>query len=242
MIRSGFILYAQPRTGSTLLGSLLASHPRIAWAREPLHPRGWQSPRRSKLYRLVLHFQAWYLLAHGAMVGQRIYGCKLPWFDLVQLLNTANKMNYFGWKSIYLTRRDVFAQMISLLAARQTHRWQRQTDKRQHGARVFIPVEDLLIEARYWINCQQQMRNALAEIPHLGLVYEDDLACAGQWQPAIDRVFGYLGLPAVPVQTTFKKTWEQPYQEIVINYDELITAFRESEYASFMITESGNQQ
>jgi LPS sulfotransferase NodH len=231
-----FVLYAQPRTGSTLLGSLLDSHPRIAWGKEPLHPRRWRSPRRKVVYPMVLRHQQWYLLAKAFRVRPQVYGCKLPWCRFDLLLRAAGQMNARGWKAIYLTRRDVFTQILSLLVARQSNRWQRRQNQEFEPPKVFIPVEDMLAEVQLWMTQRKEMERKLEDIPHLELVYEDDLADPASWHETANRVFQFLGLPPAPVSTKFEKVWKQPYSEIVVNYTDLVAAVEESQYAPCLPT------
>jgi LPS sulfotransferase NodH len=231
-----FVLYAPPRTGSTLLGSLLGSHPQIVWDGEPLHPTRWRSPKRQAVYPLVLRHHQWFLMAKALRVWPQAYGCKLPWSEFDLLLKTASPMNACGWKAIYLTRRDAFGQFLSLLVARQSNRWQRLQHQVFEPPKVFIPVEDMLAEMQSWMAQREEMERKLEKIPHVELVYEDDLADPANWQRAADRVFHFLGLPPVPVSTKLDKVWKQPYSEIVVNYADLMAAIQESQCASCLPT------
>lgn len=216
-----YVIFGLPRTGSSLLGELLATQPASIYETELLHPkfwRGWRSP----LYRLLRFYPYSYIdyrchLAHRQ--GTSLYGFKLFPHHVHAPRTMLLELQRRQWRILHIQRRDLFDQVLSMLVARQTGRF--------NGSHVDDPPRlylDPTIVAEELRICRQKARETgdlLLGIDHLDVVYEDDLCESGQWNTTLTRIASAWGIHSVPAQTGYRRTWQEPYSEFVINYLQL---------------------
>jgi len=104
-----FVIFAQPRTGSTLLASLLKAHPRIRCDGEILGKR-----------RLL---PGPFVTARSILAEEDVYGFKVMIFQLwnQRIYDVGAFMRHLygdGWKILHMRRRNVLRQAISVAVAR----------------------------------------------------------------------------------------------------------------------------
>jgi LPS sulfotransferase NodH len=121
-------------------------------------------------------------------------------------------------------RRDLVAQTISGEVARQTRRWHRHSGNTVAPTFITIDPNEFSADLQKRLTRSAQIEQLLADIPHLDITYEDDLADPADWEPLSVRLLDYLGTPVLPLTTRMVKTWEQPYSEMILNYAELMAA------------------
>ncbi len=238
-----FIVLCHARTGSTLLGSLLAAHPQIAWAGEYFKPLKRQSSRSLRgriIYQVAWQHPRPYLAGRAACSHRPAYGCKLAPHYVADIERTVPLLQHRGWRIIHLRRRDVFQGALSGCVASSLRHWVTPTDNTAPTASALhIEPTVFLTRLRNRVYLEELELRSVADVPHLEITYEDDLADPGRWPATTDRIFASLGLPSVPVQPAVRQTWDRPYQEIVTNYAELVEAVRSSELAPVLLR-SGN--
>lgn len=232
-----FIVLCHGRTGSTLFGSLLASHPAIAWGEEEFNQYAYpQSSGR------VVRFLArrWPILRINWLASRHpglVYGCKLAPKYVRHLNRTMIQAHRRGWLLIHLRRRNTFHEAISGLVAKATGRYQHFADRSPHftgSPPVAIDPSRLLKRMKFCHSLATRETQALAGLPYVQVWYEDDLADAVRWGPAAKRVFDALGLPDAPLQTNVRRTWDRTYADIVTDYAELVEAVRAAGYGYFL--------
>ena len=232
-----FIVLCHGRTGSTLFGSLLASHPAMAWGGEEFNAaRNWPGPGR-----LIYHLGRRYPLLRLNWLAWRqrgkVYGCKLTPNYLRNLNRTIAQVHRHGWLLIHLQRRNTFHEAISGLVAKDTDFYQHFADQTPRGPAALqreIDPDRFLRRMKYCQRLAAMETQALAGRPHMQVWYEDDLADAVNWAAVARRVFDALGLPSVPLQTNVRRTWERSYADIITNYAELVAVARTAGYAHFL--------
>lgn len=79
-----------------------------------------------------------------------------------------------------------------------------------------------------------QEEDVLADLPHMTIIFEDDLFETENHQRTAGKVFAYLGLPFVPVKTISLKESYKPLSKLVQNYEELKQVISRTEYAKFL--------
>jgi len=80
----------------------------------------------------------------------------------------------------------------------------------------------------------KRKKKLLKGTDHLFINYERDLLNEENHQGTMDKVFEYLGVYSVPVHTNYVKTTPDNLEQVLDNYDEVIDAVRNSEYAHFL--------
>lgn len=224
--RTRFVLFAQGRSGSTLLESLLACHPEVCRATELLLER-----RRKRSLRL-------YVEAQSRLVSCQVWGFKAKVHQLsrnqaVDPGRFLRRLDRAGWKIIHLSRRDLLRQAVSHFV--RLHRG--ASHKHEDGPEplpLHVDCDALLAQIRDKERYRLEEEAALAHVPHVRVVYEDDLLPRERHQQTADRLFRFLGVEPVPVQTKFVKITPERLVDVVDNFDEVVAALRSTPYARFL--------
>lgn len=219
MIR--YAIFGLPRTGSSLLGAILAGQASSVYDREVLHPHHWRGWHRLP-YRF-LHLYPYPYLNYRQRAarrqGGRLYGFKLFPQHVGSPRPVLLELDRQGWRILHIQRRNLFDQVLSALVARHTGRFNgAHTDA---VPRLFLDpamVACAMGERRQRI---LEVDEILRAIEHIDVVYEDDLSDPSRWDAMMGRIAAAWGIPFAPAQTSYQKTWQQPYAEMVANYAEL---------------------
>lgn len=220
------VIYAQGRTGSTLLEELLAStghldrfRELVAPERPPVRwPRAYVEGRsRRHGAGFVWHCKPYHLTVDRDRTG-------LPRVSPTELLG---RLHDDGWQVVHLRRRDLVRHALSGMVA--AHRGAHLSREGDDAAEPTITVdrEQLtgIVERRR--EHQDRERRDLTGIDHVDVTYEDDLVDADDHQATVDRIMAALGLPSAPVRTSLRRINARPLSEIVANYDEFAGWVRE---------------
>lgn len=222
-----FVIFAQARTGSTLLGDLLRSHPEIYCDGE-LFPDG------------TLLFPYRYIIGRAAKRKQQIYGyqLKIDQFELIQRIDAPtflSKLHQEGWKILYLQRTNILRQAISELVARSRNKWEDRSKNPLKNQKIKIDNQQLLRLLEWRENMLQQERQALAGVSYLPLTYENDLLNSDKHQQTLNKVFNYLGVASAPVQTRFQRTTSDQISDFIENYHEIADLIAQTDYDRFLL-------
>lgn len=230
-----FTIFSLDRSGSTLLGSLLNAHPAIHCDGELFNPDHWRARPQRWLLPWLQHYPRPYigLRTLAAAYGRRVaaYGFKLKMDQLAATAAILARLQRNGWQLLYLERLSLFDQTISALVASHTNRYHQRVGAEESLLAPFvIPPSTFQAALQSRVARLRQCELIVATLPHLKLVYEEDLQAASAWAATVACICTYLHLPLAPtpVTTTLRKTWRQPYCELISNYTEL-QAIAESE-------------
>jgi hypothetical protein len=220
-----FVLFAQGRTGSTLLGELLGSHPDVFFANEIFQVR----VRSTRLHA------AWLPARHA----RHVVGFHVKIYQLTDLQRVADPGAWLrgihgrGWQVIALRRTNLLRHVLSNMTAMAADRY---SDRSGATAAAKLHVDpDHLIE---WMGKRKQVgldeEHALDGVPHLALTYEDDLQDPATWAATTARAFAHLGLSAVPVATNLRRQNTGSLADLIANVDEVKSVLTGTEYAPFL--------
>lgn len=232
-----FVIFGMGRTGSSLLVSLLNSHPQIRCEGELFRPERWRQPlrplaafwRRFPQPYLAYRQVRTHLLVHKTVYGFKLH-TKLSADQLADMTGFLYLVDRKGWKIIHLERLSLFDQVISGLVAGQTRRYFGDNHEPRLAAQVVISADTFRTQMERANKISQNNRRILADIPHLTVTYEVDLAQETSWQATVVRICGYLDIPSTPhVESRVTKPWSRPYSKIVVNYAELLSICQEYE-------------
>ena len=220
-----FVLFAQGRSGSTLLADLLNCHPQIYCADEILT---WERRDPARY-------------ARGASVGHHgdTYGFKVKIYQLTDAQGIADpnaflrRLHDDGWLVLHLARRNVLRQALSseIANARSVYHEAPGAGGRQP---VRVDPAAVLLQADHRTGFLTAEDAALAGIPHAAFSYEDALLRPEAHQAAASRAFAHLGLPDVAVRTGLSKIGDAPLENLVANAEELRSAVAASPYAALL--------
>lgn len=227
-----FILFGQGKTGSSLLADLLSSYPEIQYDDEVLVP--------------VIFFPNQSVKAGCALSKKNVYGIKILMYQLNLLGGDQNmqdakqfmhELHQQGWKIIYLKRGNIFRQAVDQLMLDfylRNYRFPFWKNSRSKSDRICLDCNEAIKKMKRAELYSAQEAEVLASLPHLSIVFEDDLLRVENHQKTVDKIFAYLGLPAVPVKTIFVKTFAEWKSLTIQNDEELKQMISQTEYAKFL--------
>lgn len=199
-----FVIYAQGRTGSTLLYDLLNSHPLIQCDDELL------SAELASPLQYVESLKS----------RNEVYGFKLKPYHITRVQGADQRafmqtLDSTGWRTVHLQRRNLVHQALSsTLAAQRSYYHRRISDPSVAGRRTIIDIAEVIRQVREAALVQRQERQALAGMVHLDLVYEDDLLYSDRHQATIDRICAFLGIAPASADTTLVRLSTGKYSEV----------------------------
>jgi hypothetical protein len=226
-----FVLFSQGRTGSSLLESLLAAHPRVHRSTEILS-------KRRRLGHLYL-----FLDAESRRTSLPVFGAKVKIeqldFQGVEPRRFLSLLVERDWRIIHLWRRDTLRQAVSHFVRRHRGESHRKVDLEEE-LRLRIEPAKLIeqIEIR-----QERLRRelvAVEDLPHAEVIYEDDLLRAERHQPTADRLFELLGVSSVPVSTRFRKVTPEDLPSLIENWTQVRDALAGTAHAHWLASVSGS--
>jgi len=220
-----FVIVTAGRTGSDLLAELLNSHPDIVCESEILYQR-----------RLLPERYVAGRAARAGLLGARAYGFKLaaghggyqprassPTWPTPPMLARNRFLHQLaddGAQVISLRRNNHLAQAVSLMLAEQT-RWHWRREEGATFAPATLDVVHLLSLAYFFEDTEKYLESVVSPLPHLGLVYEDDLIDSGAQQATVDRVCARLGLPTAPASSDLVRLTPKRLEESIANFAEV---------------------
>jgi hypothetical protein len=219
------VIFAQGRSGSTLLADLLNSHPLVYCADEILT---WKRANPASY-------------AAACSVGHRCdtYGFKVKIYQLTEAQELSKpgellrELSDQGWILLHLQRRNVLRQALSSMVAGQRRVYHQSLGS---GGLPPVPIDpaELLRQTAQRLRYCEQEAEALDGLAFEAFVYEDDLLRPECHQATADRAFAYLGIDGVPVKTQLRKIADRPLEEVVANADEVSTAVAASPFADLL--------
>ncbi len=221
-----FVIFTIGRAGSELLVTLLQSHPGILCDGEIFHkPRTLSNQvilRRSTRARLHGQAYGFKLLTHHASTVRPL--------DPVGFVRSFHER---GFRMIALERRDWLQQSISSVRSMQA---QLHDTREARGRFAPIHVDPVAVLAALYLieGAVTFLRSALAEVPTLSLVYEDDLEDEEKQRRTIDRICSELGVPPAAVHTNLVRITPRTAAEQVENFDEVADLISRTRYRRFL--------
>lgn len=231
-----FVILCHARTGSTLLGSMLENHSDIFWDSENFKKiKKWSGIKLIPRF-IFKNFPLIYLNHRARKYGHPVYGCKMAPGYVKNIQQAAAQLHRHKWLVIYLKRQDILQNALSLMVAKKTHHYQSFANKQKYTVLpplIFSP-DDLVNHIQFLIKINELERAAIQNIPHIEICFEEELARPACWPQAVGKIYDALGLGYSPIETNIKKTWEQPYAEMIENYSELIESIQNSPFACLL--------
>ncbi len=221
-----FIIFAQSRTGSRLLGDLLNDHPEIHCDREIFMNKN-------------LLFPELYLRRLSTRDTKKVYGCQIKLYQLTEYQNIdAAKfllcLHENRWKIIYLERKNLLRQSISDMIAAIRNEYCDTAENPLKNSKFYIDCDELITGIEYRERQLIEEKKLLKKLPHIMFIYEDDLLTAEEHQKCSDSVFNYLGLPSVAVETSMRRTSSDKLSDFVQNYEEVAKLITNTEYSRYL--------
>ncbi len=199
-----FLIFTGGRTGSTLLQSLLESHPLIHCDGEIL---------KGKMFDPLRHVER-------KMERCRLpsYGFKLLSYQLRDVQTGVKDKRRFiqalcekGFRIIYLERRNKTLQAKSVALAMHADLWHTKGKAPPLRKKVAIPQVELDRITREIQALTAFEKEVLQGSEFLHLYYEDHLMSPSRQQRSMPLIFDWLGVPPHHVETDLRKLRSEKY-------------------------------
>lgn len=218
-----FVIFAQGRTGSWLLYDLLNLHPEIHCDKEILS---------KKVFSPKLHVKGRCLRWPKVVYGFHVQIYQLMETQKIDPKKFLSNLHKNGWKIIYLRRLNILRQSVSVIIAQTRQKYYDTSANPLKG--IYIECDELIgwLERRE-INLMKE-KEALDGLPHIRIVYEEDLLRAEKHQKTLDTIFDYLGISSVPVKTKLARISSDQMPDFIQNYEEVVCVISKTKYAKFL--------
>lgn len=232
--KSKFLIYTRGRTGSTVLTDLLNCHPDIFCDVEIFNFL--YSGTKVKYPELYIKSCS----KRAAKHGKSVYGFKVK---IAQLRYEHGYDNYDeilsklfkdGYKFIYLRRGNYFRHKLSNIISAQTKIFHLKNGDKDTDVKVNVDCEQLMEGIQYGEIVNKTEAENLKDIDHITITYENDLIENSKHQDTADKIFKYLGLKTVKVETDLKRIVPENLEKIISNYDEVYNYFKDTEYIKYL--------
>lgn len=138
-----------------------------------------------------------------------------------------------GWKIIYLRRENKVKHALSNIIA--NHRGQyHKFDTAKEDFKILFKCEQLVRKINDRFAYEEAEKEALVNVNYHEVIYEQDLENALSHQQTVDRIFKYLSLAPKTVTTRHKKVNNRPLEETISNYDEFIDCLHKQGWQTFL--------
>jgi len=230
-----FVIFGQGRSGTSLLVDLINSHPNIHCYGEIFNPQ-------LSIFNYKIFFPKFRLKILKVLSPKKIKGFKLLQYQINRFKRNDNyKKNFLyylykkDWKIIYLKRRNILLRVISKQLMQQTGIIN-QTNNLFKLKKIKLNLDNLLIKIK---NSEKNMlyieRELLKKIPHLTLIYEDNLLRNKNHKKTLNKVFDYLGVKRAPIKKTkYHRITSDKISDFIENYEEFKKIITNGPYAKFL--------
>lgn len=219
-----FIVLSRTRTGSTMLNTFLNSHPNIHAEWEIFHTLNGRNYK--DILAKAFSKEPYYIKAKGFKI---FYNHPLDdesndiWDNLMDMDNLS---------VIHLKRRNIFRTLISWKIANIQDVWSvtssdRNTSKNKAVTFTAKELEEGFEQTRMWKKCGDEM---FKNNPLVSVYYED---LVNDPEDIFGQITDFLGVRYVQPKTNLKKQNPERLRDLVMNYDDLKSAFYETEWQSF---------
>lgn len=218
--RRRLLIFAQGRTGSTVLEDLLCSTGYFSGNGELLGANG-EGVRFAPQFleglargeddkHFICHVKIYQLLQDRQRAGAR------P----VEPAPFLRKLNSYGWKIVHLKRKDMFRHFLSGQLARARGGYHKRDDTPE--AFTFeIERRSMAQVMRRRARWTRREIRALKGIPHLTLTYEDNLQDSNVQQATVNEVLDFVDLEKRDAETRLRKINRRPLEETISNYSDV---------------------
>lgn len=221
------VIFAQGRTGSTVLESLLASTGHFELNGELLNTDAGEALWPGRFIRGLSRRQGNFIC--HVKVYQLARDRKRP-ADPAAFLRS---LNAEGWRIIYLRRENKIRHVLSNIVATARGRYHKQDDKPE-TITLTVDRDDLIRAVRERIAFEEQERQALGNLPYHAVIYETDLEDAARQQGTVNGILDHLGLEQRAVNTPQRKVNTARPAELIANYDEVRRCVQEHGWGRFL--------
>ena len=237
-----FIILGRSRTGSNFLRGLLNSHPAVIVLGEIFrnrdaidfdHP---QFPTTNSVMKIYQQDPCRFLekiVFRKIPANYKALGFKLFYYHanenpFAKIWSTLKEQS--NLHIIHIKRKNILRTHLSRENAVKTGQWVNTNGKENHLQTYTLDYDALLndfVQTRRW---EQQADIFFSAHPKLEVIYEE---LSANTDEEIHKIQQFLDLPDHPVQPQTFKQIQRPLYEIIENYEDLKTKFKNTEWEAF---------
>lgn len=232
-----FVVFAQGRTGSSVLVDLLNSHPQIKCMGEILNPN-FRIGNNS--YGYMVWFPRWFINGLSKLNNAGSFGFKVKIYQIDKqpfIGSTREFMDYLeanNWKLIYLYRENVFEHALSTIVAEMTSTYHLKNEMKVDKFKLDL---DRLV---YLMRERETFRNREVEElegrSYFTIEYNNDLN--ENLERTLSDLQLYLGCKHHKLNTNLKKIVPKDYNKLIENYEEVKSFLKLNGYGQYISGES----
>ena len=229
-----FVIYTRGRTGSTILCDLINCHPDVFCDVEIFN----FLYSKSKIAFPINYIKS--CSKRATILNKPVYGFKVKisqlriehkYNDYDQILMTLYKE---GWKFIHLKRINHIKHKLSNILANETNIYHLKENEKHIETKIEVNCEYLMASINFSEEIERTEEENLKDIPHLKIIYEEDISDNTRHQETANKVFAFLGLKEHPVKSEYKKVLPHDLKKSINNYDEVYNYFKDTKYIEFL--------
>jgi len=159
--------------------------------------------------------------------------------DFAFLLRNRTLLTYLESSSdikvIYLHRRNILKRYLSLIKMNTSGIV--KTDIHLKNASVFVDIEDLFLKLKVYsqeTKLEEEIVSTLPEERLLEIIYEEYFLDTASRTSTNNKVFKFLGVTPIPVESKQKKIGNDNLQEYIRNYEEVYKILKGTEFEEYL--------
>ncbi len=229
------------RVGSTVVAKMLKQHPRLFWDGELYEKyRNENTPERHVVDDFLAVLRWRMRNTHGRTYcfetkSHRLQHLKPIGLDTNTYIGRLRAMGFSRF--IVLRRKNYLRQAVSAGVGRADKRRHIQKGEKAKVVQIELDLEHTILSSgtipllqrfEEFDQLYDDFDRLLADMDVLRLTYEDDI----EQNPlvAYEKVCHFLGIPVEPASVSLRKTNPYPLSDILLNYEEVATLLRGTEY------------
>lgn len=223
------VLFAQGRTGSTLLENLLCSTGYFYKNGELLKV---QNREVMFPYRFISGLSKW-KSKFNFIFHVKIYQLSRDRKRPIDVRVFLEKLNKDGFIIIFLSRRNIVEHYLSNLIAEKRGTYHKFSSEREE-IKLEIECSSFVKKVKERIEFAKEEEKVLSGLNYIKIVYEDDLLNGSRHQITTNKVLNHLGLEPKPANSNIHKINTSSMKELIINYEDFEKAMNDNGWGHFI--------
>lgn len=212
------VIFAQGRTGSTLLETLLCSTGHFCETGEILN----SDNREIVCPRRFILGEAKRRSSENFIFHVKIYHLTIDRAKPVNPAAFLRELNQCGWDIVFLKRENLVRHALSSQIAREIGAYHLRKNHKIDRLRLNVNVADLGQEIDNRLRFADEEQKALSGLNVLEFSYERDLESPRCQQATVDTILDYVGLTRRKASAVTKRINNFAPNDLIANYSEVV--------------------
>ncbi len=224
------IIFAQGRTGSSLLESLLCSTGHFSQTNEPLNVK-----RKGEVW-----FPRIFIEGFSRMITSPNFIFHVKFYQLntnrQYPIDPHDFLKYLtskGWKIIYLHRKNKLLHAMSNILVEERSQ-SAKYDNKKEDFQFNLDIQKLELMVQTLIEYEKKELNYLRDMKFKEVIYEDDLLTPASQKRTIQNILYWLNLENREAHTKNKKVNTRPLSAQIINHKEFLEVVKKRNWMSYL--------